>query len=151
MSFAHLCTWDFFLVFFTLIVPILSCSCRILLSLFGACTRPRPQRVEDATLETTRQLSIRSANRIDVLTHRIDQIERMQIHYRRPESVKITDEPNEAILCIVCTERPRSVLTLPCRHLVMCAACLNRLYEKGPVECPMCRGGIGTTHVAILS
>ena len=37
--------------------------------------------------------------------------------------------------CVVCMERPRAVLFLPCNHLVVCASCATD-------ECPFCNGAV---------
>jgi len=38
--------------------------------------------------------------------------------------------------CMVCYDRPRSVVVLPCRHCFVCPPCLRSLREE---RCPMCR------------
>ena len=44
-------------------------------------------------------------------------------------------------LCVVCEERPLSVVCLPCRHFSLCATCVQdeRATAGG---CPMCRAAI---------
>ena len=39
--------------------------------------------------------------------------------------------------CVVCLERPRSVVMMPCRHLCMCKLC-----AAGLSNCPICRGTV---------
>lgn len=53
--------------------------------------------------------------------------------------------------CVVCLDEPRSVLLLPCKHLVLCAGCMVQMqrhvrqeYNLGntderDVKCPVCR------------
>ena len=38
--------------------------------------------------------------------------------------------------CIVCRDRDRSVLMIPCRHLCLCDECNDRLTD---LQCPVCR------------
>ena len=46
-------------------------------------------------------------------------------------------------LCLCCTERPANTLLLPCKHLVLCKACLDGIVAKSNyVTCPVCRGDI---------
>lgn len=45
------------------------------------------------------------------------------------------EEPGEAD-CMVCYERFRSVIILPCRHCSVCSTCLRSLRDE---RCPMCR------------
>ncbi|KAF6261822.1 hypothetical protein COO60DRAFT_1678960 [Scenedesmus sp. NREL 46B-D3] len=42
--------------------------------------------------------------------------------------------------CIVCMERLRDVLLLPCKHLVLCSGCAEQLEGRGALgSCPYCR------------
>lgn len=41
-------------------------------------------------------------------------------------------------LCVICQERPKCVLTLPCRHVCLCSECCMRLYGYQRT-CPICR------------
>ena len=44
--------------------------------------------------------------------------------------------------CVVCLERPRSVVLLPCRHLGLCETC-----APGLATCPLCRETVNRTLV----
>jgi len=46
------------------------------------------------------------------------------------------EEGDRETECMVCYDRPRSVVVLPCRHCFVCPACLRSLREE---KCPMCR------------
>ena len=48
--------------------------------------------------------------------------------------------------CLVCHERRRNVLVLPCRHLVLCGVCFEHLPKP---ECVMCRKTI-TSHIGSI-
>ena len=51
---------------------------------------------------------------------------------------KIKRERDDAVTrveCVVCMDRPRAVLFLPCNHLVVCASCATD-------ECPYCSGAV---------
>jgi chemotaxis protein histidine kinase CheA len=42
--------------------------------------------------------------------------------------------------CIVCMDRPRDVLLLPCKHLVLCSGCAEQMEGRGALDsCPYCR------------
>jgi hypothetical protein len=56
------------------------------------------------------------------------------------------------LTCVVCMTSPRSVLILPCKHVVLCEGCTSRLRDRarkaspvGPAaaashpQCPVCR------------
>ncbi|XP_059050053.1 E3 ubiquitin-protein ligase RNFT1-like [Achroia grisella] len=47
------------------------------------------------------------------------------------------NNPAEA-LCVICQERQKCVLTLPCRHVCLCTECCRRLYGYQRT-CPVCR------------
>eukprot|EP00607_Mallomonas_marina_P010023 CAMPEP_0182421962 /NCGR_PEP_ID=MMETSP1167-20130531/7550_1 /TAXON_ID=2988 /ORGANISM="Mallomonas Sp, Strain CCMP3275" /LENGTH=452 /DNA_ID=CAMNT_0024599635 /DNA_START=19 /DNA_END=1380 /DNA_ORIENTATION=+ len=46
---------------------------------------------------------------------------------------------NEMRVCVICKEREKSVLLLPCRHLCLCSSCAD--HEKLDM-CPLCRRAI---------
>ena len=56
-----------------------------------------------------------------------------------------TPEAEDDTSCVVCLERRRSVVVLPCRHLSLCEVCAPAL-----VECPMCRGAVSDTLVVFV-
>ena len=41
--------------------------------------------------------------------------------------------------CVVCLETVRSVVTLPCYHVALCAACANVLNQSDRAKCVVCR------------
>ncbi len=41
-------------------------------------------------------------------------------------------------LCVVCRDRPRCVLLMPCRHFCLCDVCVDVLAQHS-VVCPICR------------
>lgn len=45
----------------------------------------------------------------------------------------------DALLCVVCQERVKCVVLLPCRHLCLCEPCVQALHRLGQHYCPMCR------------
>lgn len=54
----------------------------------------------------------------------------------------------EQHLCVVCLDKPRSVVLQPCHHCIMCKQCLRRLLSNSNALCPQCRGAI-TSHIEI--
>ena len=56
--------------------------------------------------------------------------------------------------CVVCRDRVRTELFLPCRHLVCCAECTAALRSSGDGRglfgCPACRGVVAETHSVLL-
>merc|ERR1712032_1334904 len=52
-----------------------------------------------------------------------------------------SEERDMESLCIVCQDLPRSVMSLPCRHRVLCTSCFQQLRQP---ECPMCRARISS-------
>eukprot|EP01064_Diplonema_japonicum_P019117 TRINITY_DN27816_c0_g1_i1.p1 TRINITY_DN27816_c0_g1~~TRINITY_DN27816_c0_g1_i1.p1 ORF type:complete len:303 (+),score=40.32 TRINITY_DN27816_c0_g1_i1:57-911(+) len=54
-------------------------------------------------------------------------------------------------LCICCTEYPSTILLMPCKHLVLCNACFEKLSETGACVCPVCRAEAVEHTVVFLS
>uniref|UniRef100_A0A1E1WIY8 RING-type domain-containing protein n=1 Tax=Pectinophora gossypiella TaxID=13191 RepID=A0A1E1WIY8_PECGO len=53
--------------------------------------------------------------------------------------VSVVDDGSAAdALCVICQERQKCVLTLPCRHVCLCTECCMRLYGYQRT-CPICR------------
>lgn len=59
------------------------------------------------------------------------------------ESVPLALEEHDAYTCVVCMDRERSVVFLPCKHFVCCTACTATL--NVPAACPMCRQSVQST------
>jgi len=49
------------------------------------------------------------------------------------------EENGEEVDCMICYDRPRSILLLPCRHCSVCSSCLRSLRDE---RCPLCRSTI---------
>ena len=43
------------------------------------------------------------------------------------------------LLCVVCMEREKNMLLLPCRHICMCKACTDKIVDGDSAQCPVCR------------
>lgn len=50
----------------------------------------------------------------------------------------VDDGSSADALCVICQERQKCVLTLPCRHVCLCIECCMRLYGYQRT-CPICR------------
>jgi hypothetical protein len=49
-------------------------------------------------------------------------------------------KPSTRKKCIVCMERARDVLLLPCKHFKLCSACAEQMAARGALDCcPYCR------------
>ncbi|KAI5055324.1 hypothetical protein GOP47_0030469 [Adiantum capillus-veneris] len=51
-------------------------------------------------------------------------------------------EEKEKHLCVVCFEKPRDTLVLPCMHFHYCFSCLMQHKQANGSTCPTCRGSI---------
>uniref|UniRef100_S4PRQ8 RING finger protein 26 n=1 Tax=Pararge aegeria TaxID=116150 RepID=S4PRQ8_9NEOP len=62
-----------------------------------------------------------------------------QVNFRNVESHTANDNDDSVdALCVICQERQKCVLTLPCRHVCLCTECCMRLYGYQRT-CPICR------------
>ena len=64
----------------------------------------------------------------------------------RRQAYVLREELDSANRCVVCNDAPKVMLLLPCKHLCLCASCLEGVKKmsaaKGPPEpplCPLCR------------
>jgi len=53
-------------------------------------------------------------------------------------------------MCVVCFERPGTVLILSCGHRILCKQCTLNIQLVNP-RCPVCREWIGSTATSLLS
>ena len=49
------------------------------------------------------------------------------------------------LLCVICMEQNREIVTMPCRHLSMCSCCAGTVSDMGNSSCPICRCAIVDT------
>lgn len=59
-------------------------------------------------------------------------------------SVDVKNEMADERFCIICQERIKCILVLPCRHVCMCTECHSRLQLYNNT-CPICRNDIEST------
>ena len=54
------------------------------------------------------------------------------------------DDFDDATTCVVCRDRPRSLVLLPCAHACLCSACATSIQATSK-SCPICRATIAKT------
>lgn len=69
---------------------------------------------------------------------------------REKPQVWKTDTPNDKNLCVICQDRDKCVVLLPCRHLCICDICANELIRHRHYECPLCRVPL-RTHISVYT
>ena len=78
------------------------------------------------------------------------------------ERVFDSEDDERRRLCIVCRDRERSELVLPCRHLCICLTCLTQMREgvaeavddamlDDQLRCPVCRGLVEDSITALFA
>jgi len=88
----------------------------------------------EASLSSARSLRFRSGPRVelgktnDTKQHLLHQLEQEQ----------------ESRLCVVCQDRNKCVIVLPCRHLCLCTEC-SVIIKRDHGTCPMCRQNVRRT------
>ena len=60
------------------------------------------------------------------------------------------EREREDKLCVICQDREKCIMILPCRHLCVCQDCQRPLLQQQPVTCPICRRAVRQTIKAYL-
>lgn len=78
-----------------------------------------------------------------VLVNEISELRRKQREEvrRGGKGVDGLDEPEDK-KCIICMERVRDTVLLPCRHAQFCRFCAARVSSARRPKCPLCRGKV---------
>jgi len=58
------------------------------------------------------------------------------------------DEECEEKLCVICQERPKDHVIVPCFHMCVCGECVPMLGK--PRQCPLCRTPADTVHKVFM-
>lgn len=56
------------------------------------------------------------------------------------EAMAVADlghDDEDAHLCVVCMEEPRSIVLVPCGHMALCKSCCEQIVPEKQ-KCPMC-------------
>ncbi|XP_003741350.1 uncharacterized protein LOC100900628 [Galendromus occidentalis] len=61
-----------------------------------------------------------------------------RVNSRLEQELQKLRQEKESRLCVICADRMRSVLIMPCRHFSFCDPCLTQALEDKP-HCPICR------------
>ena len=57
-------------------------------------------------------------------------------------AIQLLESRSVNLLCKICLQNDCNILIFPCRHLAMCASCLDALFDHGHDCCPVCRAVI---------
>ena len=60
------------------------------------------------------------------------------VQYKQTSRESLTHSNRDVLLCVVCMEREKKVLLLPCKHVCMCKVCSDEIVA-GSAQCPVCR------------
>ncbi|XP_073822186.1 uncharacterized protein [Musca autumnalis] len=106
------------------------------------------QRRKSSIKQTSKKYSNRFSWLKDVLSSsfRISKRVLLAIYHKHASSVTPTANNDSVLNCIVCLERTRNILLLPCKHICLCSNCADRIMdERGIKFCPLCRQDINQT------
>ncbi len=60
------------------------------------------------------------------------------------------ERDREDKLCVICQDKEKCIMILPCRHLCICQDCQGPLLAQDSVSCPICRKPLRQTIKAYL-
>jgi hypothetical protein len=81
---------------------------------------------EDSLLESGKQ----AWDLIEQLQTRVVELERSEKALRR-----VLQDKDDRLLCLVCSDRPRTVVFMNCRHCCVCGPCARSLQQEHQVSC----------------
>ncbi len=106
-------------------------------------------RLEDTNQDMEKKLLKYRGDESTLSTFSIEQLEELEKELKsvltkieQKKAVLIRNQiesQKEQRLCVICQEREKSVVLLPCRHLCLCANCATHDMLD---QCPLCREGI---------
>ena len=82
-----------------------------------------------AIRESLLSMELREASQLNKWTEEITKL-------RQASNVVINNEDTEQRRCVICHDREKSVILMPCRHLCLCIECSNNISVE---TCPKCR------------
>ena len=59
----------------------------------------------------------------------------------QPSQEPLLSHPRSGMVCIVCMEREKKVVLLPCKHMCMCKVCTDEIMAD-KAQCPVCREAV---------
>ena len=66
-----------------------------------------------------------------------------------PSQQAPTHARSDVLLCVVCMEREKKVVLLPCKHICMCKGCTDEIVADS-AQCPVCREHIVDSFEAFI-
>eukprot|EP00965_Chrysotila_dentata_P016093 533261-Pleurochrysis_carterae.AAC.1 len=87
----------------------------------------------------TRDFELESQHSELTSQHSALQARASELELRTSELEATVSSLKEARLCIICQERKRETVVLPCMHALFCGICL-RAHGANAKSCPVCRG-----------
>ena len=105
------------------------------------------QQLEASEQMTCRlRLQLKASEQVISRQQRERELQREELERERDDA----EASWSALECVVCLDRDRSVLCVPCNHLAMCAECAKGVAGEDE-ECPICRSAVTGTIDVVLS
>jgi Zinc finger, C3HC4 type (RING finger) len=86
-----------------------------------------------AIRESLHSMEQREASKVDGWT---EEITKLRLVKKSASNVVINSEEVQQRRCVICHDKEKSVILMPCRHLCLCIECSNNISVE---TCPKCR------------
>jgi hypothetical protein len=100
---------------------------------------------DDETLDNNSQRQGMSYSpTLNLRSRLVPRLEEGKTNITRQHLLYQLEQEQESKLCIVCQDRSRCVIILPCRHLCLCIECCS-IIQREHGSCPICRQDVRRT------
>ena len=118
-----------------------------MLASFGACLHGAIRNAKNSVLEELERATLLRTHRIRTQAIMLQaeneavKVDNARLMGENKQLKSVNERLTEDLshVCVVCYSRVPNVVTIPCRHQVMCGDCAEEYFSRGSTRCPVCR------------